>query len=217
MPGSWDDPRWNSLIDDVREGNCTPFIGAGASVPYIPTGGQVAGEWADLENYPFDDRNNLVSIAQFLSVKYNEMEPKASIARKIAGCPRPDFADAQDVHRALADLGLPIYITTNYDDFMVSALKAAGRTPVRRICPWRPQLVKAKDLQSESDVPSAQSPMVFHLHGALDDRKGMVLTEDDYLEFLVQVGADLKIIPLPVQGAISDTRLLFLGYSLSDM
>ena len=34
----------------------------------------------------------------------------------------PDFRAPSEPHAVLADLPLPIYMTTNYDDFMVKAL-----------------------------------------------------------------------------------------------
>ena len=55
----------------------------------------------------------------------------------------------------------------------------------------------------------------------------MVASEDDYLDFLVNVSKDLAIsptgpnqrvmLPLPIRTAVSTTTLLFVGYSLADV
>ncbi len=116
----------------------------------------------------------------------------------------------------LSKLPLPIYMTTNYDDFMIRALKAQGREGVRETCRWKSDI---KHLPSEFEkgyVPSAQQPVVFHLHGYLDETKSMVLTEDDYLDFLMRLSTDQHILPPRIQEAFTDSTLLFLGYGLAD-
>ena len=56
----------------------------------------------------------------------------------------------------------------------------------------------------------------------------MVATEDDYLDFLVNISGDLnskrlnrvatrRMLPLPVFNALQGNTLLFIGYSLRDM
>ena len=57
--------------------------------------------------------------------------------------------------------------------------------------------------------------MVFHLHGCSDVSESLVLTEDDYLDFLVNVWKD-KLIPARIERALTGASLLFLGYSLTD-
>jgi len=44
----------------------------------------------------------------------------------------------------------------------------------------------------------------------------MVLTEDDYFDFLVNVAADSTIIPPAIEQAITQSSLLFIGYRLAD-
>jgi hypothetical protein len=65
--------------------------------------------------------------------------------------------------------------------------------------------------------PTPEQPMVFHLHGALDNVDSMVLTEDDYLEFLVCVSEEENLIPPCISERFTSSSLLFMGYSLDDM
>jgi hypothetical protein len=44
----------------------------------------------------------------------------------------------------------------------------------------------------------------------------MVLTEDDYLDFLMRLSTDQHILPTRIQEAFTDSTLLFLGYGLAD-
>ena len=55
------------------------------------------------------------------------------------------------VRRALAELPFEIYITTNYDNFMVEALRARDRDPCRVVCQWNAAV-------EESDMSRAPSP-----------------------------------------------------------
>ena len=51
----------------------------------------------------------------------------------------------------------------------------------------------------------------------MDDPNSLVLTEDDHLDFLVNVSRDPALIPGCLQQAFTATSLLFLGYRLSDL
>jgi hypothetical protein len=44
----------------------------------------------------------------------------------------------------------------------------------------------------------------------------MVLTEDDYLDFLIKMGENRGLLPSRIRRAFTENSLLFLGYSLSD-
>jgi hypothetical protein len=55
--------------------------------------------------------------------------PKEKIARLIKDAPCPNFDQNDEPHSVLAELPFRIYITTNYDDFMMRALKFKGKDP----------------------------------------------------------------------------------------
>ena len=57
--------------------------------------------------------------------------PKLLLADLLQGRSGPDGSDPCEVHRVLAELPLPLYITANYDDFMFEALR---RTQVESSC-----------------------------------------------------------------------------------
>ncbi|UCG25556.1 MAG: SIR2 family protein [Chloroflexota bacterium] len=62
--------------------------------------------------------------------------------------------------------------------------------------------------------PTSDEPLVYHLLGLDAYPASMVLTEDDYLDFLVSISADRRIIPGRVKQALSDSSLVLLGYEL---
>lgn len=117
----------------------------------------------------------------------------------------------------LAELPLPVYITTNCDDFMLQALKFEGKRPQLEVCDWN-NLVSNKYPSVLKDYsPSKDEPVVFHFHGHKDMAQSLVLTEDDYYDFLVHVSEFKETVPPRIQRALANSSLLFVGYSLADV
>jgi hypothetical protein len=214
-----EDRDWDSLLRRIHDGNCTPFLGAGACAGFIPLGSEIAQGWARDYGYPLSDPWDLARVAQCLAIKHDPMFPKDEIVRRLKNVEkRPDFNDPAEPHGILADLPLPIYLTTNYDDFMTRALRSRHRNPSRELCRWN-RLVRDRpsvfDPGSGTEV-SVANPVVFHLHGHDEVPESLVLTEDDYLDFLVNVSRDPQIIPRRIEKALASTSLLFIGYRLAD-
>jgi hypothetical protein len=65
-------------------------------------------------------------------------------------------------------------------------------------------------------VPSVDQPLVYHLLGLDLVPASMVFTEDDFLNFLVNVSGDRRVVNQLVQTAITHSSLLLLGYELQD-
>jgi hypothetical protein len=87
------------------------------------------------------------------------------------------------------------------------------------ICRWRPGVYDwpPSPFAAEPEyVPSVDRPLVFHIFGNVGAPDSLVLTEDDYLDYLVSVTEDKSLIPLPVRGALADSSLLLLGLGLDD-
>src|SRR5205814_1950474 len=58
-------------------------------------------------------------------------------------------------------------------------------------------------------------PLVYHLFGYLGTPNSVVLTEDDYFDYLIGVTGNKDLIPPEVRSALSSTSLLFLGFDVS--
>jgi hypothetical protein len=206
--------HWDVLIGRVRDQRCTPFLGAGASAGTVPLGGAVARRWAADNDYPLDDSGDLARVAQFLAVHFDPMTPKEWIVRLIRDAGTPDFEDPLEPHMVLAGLPLPIFLTTNFDHFMTEALRLRGKRPREEICRWNEKLSMRESTLEPDYEPTVQEPLVYHLHGHCAVPESLVLTEDDYFDFLVnipQIG-----IPPVIQEALAATSLLFVGYRLAD-
>jgi SIR2-like domain len=214
------DTHWNLLLARVADGVCTPFLGAGAAAHALPLGSQIAERWASDFGYPLDDVDDLARVAQFVAVNQDDaMYPKELLCNELEELPGPDLDAASEPHAILAALPLPVFITTNYDNSMFEALARAGKDPRREICRWNrsPALVdEPSPFADPTYTPTPANPLVYHLHGRLGLPESLVLTEDDYLDFLVAVSRDPAILPHHIQRSLAGTSLLFIGYRLAD-
>jgi SIR2-like domain len=131
----------------------------------------------------------------------------------------PRLTEGQDDPlRLLAKLPLPIYITTSYYNFLEQALEAENKTPETGVCFWEGGNTVGKTGQIKE--PSPSSPLVYHLFGLEDNPQTMVMSEDDYMKFLVSMAKDdntqQPILPLTLRSELANRRLLLLGYQLRD-
>jgi hypothetical protein len=219
-----DGKTWSILLERIQEKRCTPFLGAGACYGALPLGADLARDLAEADAYPFSDRTDLLRVAQFVAVKYDQRRAKSQTLSRLknAGPPEyinpPHFAGFDEPHGALASLGLPVYMTTNYDDFMMRALAANEKEPRREVCRWNAGLKKIRSVfETEPGYrPTPANPLVYYLHGYDKEADSLVLTEDDYLKFLTNIARDPNLLPPRIQEAISASTLLFIGYRLAD-
>ena len=146
----------------------------------------------------------------------------------IAAARRRD--DPAEPHQVLASLPCPIYITTQPTNLLHEALHEMGKKPRDELFPWKelteegegdddddrdawPQSVFDEDPGYE---PDKDNPLVYHLFGRLDMPESLVLTEDDYFDFLIGVTQRSVAIPRKVRRALSDSSLLFLGFRMDE-
>lgn len=134
----------------------------------------------------------------------------------------PNYADHIEPHALLARYPIKVHLTTNYDDYMTRALELAGKHPVTAICPWYRGAERDADTDLPADYePTSERPLVYHLHGTVRRPASLVITEQDYVEFLVNLAKDLgaddrRMVPTQVLSALTTQPLLFIGYSLRD-
>lgn len=227
MAGTLTETDWTILLERIEGRKCTPFLGAGACHGFVELAGGIAEAWARQYGYPLADCTDLARVAQYLATTYDPIFPKTRILRDyIEPATEPDYSEADEPHGVLARLPLPIYITTNYDDFMVRALAAENKNPRREVCRWNSLISDLPSVFDDGFEPDPANPVVFHLHGHCNhdaEEDSIVLTEDDYLDFLVEASRDLarqpreaRMIPKRIRRALSGTSLLFVGYGLRD-
>jgi hypothetical protein len=216
------DRDWRIIVQRIQAGKCTPFLGAGVARDVLPLGSDIAKRWADEYEYPFEDKSNLMTVSQYIAVYYDKLFAKEELVRMFGEFNSPDLEDHLEPHNLLADFPLEVYITTNYDDFMARALKHSKRDVRRVLCQWNPlteDYVAANPTDFDANPnfkPTVANPVVFHMHGYVPVAESLVLTEDDYIEFLFNMSGQRKLIPQRIEEKLITTSLLFIGYRLAD-
>jgi hypothetical protein len=263
--------RWAALVNNVKQGRCTPILGSGLLESYVGSFRQIARQWAKTYLYPMagEERDELPLVAQYLTVdqeeafvrdKYCEalrsgvLRQYPEIGQDLAGGPLEKLISAAgairrkqepvEPHDVLASLNLPVYLSTNPDNLLFDALNRKKR-PVFAVCleslgrndaemlkrqprGGRRQRAPKEREEARDDAggitpeeaqhfePTADRPLVYHLFGHLRDVYSIVLTQDDYFDYLIDVTRNNDIIPTFVRAHLTNTALLFLDFQLCD-
>src|SRR5262249_25838138 len=92
------------------------------------------------------------------------------------------------------------------------------KEPQRMVCRWNDNEPSGDDPDLPPDYkPTPACPLVFHLFGNVTEYKTLVLTEDDYLDFLIRTSEKKDPFPQAVQRAMKNDSLLFFGYKPNDL
>lgn len=152
---------------------------------------------------------------------------ESPLAVKIGEIGRHYMQDPSDASRFLAELQLPVYVVANYSNLMEDALILTGKKPRKHFYRWKDEFQDywpVPVLDGEHHwKPIPQEPLVCHLFGGLERPRTLVLTEDDYFDYLLGLGRDrdeksmdIWGIPKVVRARFNYSSLLFLGFSMDD-
>jgi hypothetical protein len=128
----------------------------------------------------------------------------------------------EDALRCLARMNLPLFLTTSYYDFLERALEAEGYHPRTQVCFWsgEPVSVEAEHRTQHAMELDRENPVVFHLFGLERYPSTIVLSEGDYLDYLMRLTRDTNtqdpILPLYLTDALASSKLILMGYRLQD-
>jgi hypothetical protein len=170
----------------------------------------------------------------------NKLRSGARFSEIVAQLGYTKSLELNDPLAKLADLPFSNYITTSYHDFLERALVKAERTPVTQylslddegkiIAPTLDENGKPAD-PIPNLLGTVARPVVYHLFGVENDPKSLVLSEDDYINFLVAAVTDLSAVvtnsdiqkdseknglPMGLRRILSAHHLLLLGYQMQD-
>jgi hypothetical protein len=158
---------------------------------------------------------------------YVEQETDNPHLRQLLGRLLPDRErEPSGILQALASMPFKVIVTTNYDRLMEDALDAARkpyRTVVQPIAGFDP--VEMANLDDELVTLKAEGTLILYkIHGSFCDEPEngdrpadrLLITEEDYIEFLTVVSDEQMGIPPSIKTELSTSTLLFLGYGLED-
>jgi hypothetical protein len=212
------------IADAVSKERCILFLGAGAHAPppddspFVypeeqrpPIGSalsrKLAAECNLTKRFPGEDPSNLQRVALFYEIARSRHQLVDSVTDAVQIGKRPS-----PMLRALAELGFPLVITTNYDRLFESALIAAGKEP--RVSVYKPNPEATDDYRD----PKIESPIVYKIHGDILGAQTIVITDEDYIQFVLRMSDKdpYDPVPLTLKFYLTGWTTLFVGYSLLD-
>jgi hypothetical protein len=230
------------VAEVVANRECILFLGAGVHFPPPePKPGEIA-KWDYPESHRpplgktlaahlakeinlFDERPeekdyraNLGRMAMFYE---REKGRKMLIDQITAAVEKGKFGDhvrqtkPSPVVRALAEMPFRMVITTNYDRLFERSLPA-DKTPQYGI--YKPNIKKAEATFNLDTVPDENKPFIYKLHGDINERESIVITDEDYIHFILRMSDTEKFHPVPklFRSQFAEWPTLFIGYSLQD-
>ena len=218
------DDALGQIAGAVKEQHCILFLGAGVHAPppegspfeypaeqRPPIGSALSRELAEscglAERSPDEDPSNLQRVALFYEIARSRRQLVEAVTTAVNTGKQPS-----PMLRALAEMDFPLVITTNYDQLFERALYAAGKQP--RASVYTPNLEATTDHRD----PTAASPVVFKIHGDIMQPETIVVTDEDYIQFVLRMSNKdpYDPVPLTLKYYLTGWPTLFVGYSLLD-
>ncbi|MDE3090270.1 MAG: SIR2 family protein, partial [Chloroflexota bacterium] len=215
------DAHYQIVLKAILDGRLVPFFGAGVNLcgrpegvawqqgQYLPSGGELSEYLATNFAYPEKDKWDLLRVSQYISV-VTGTGPLYEELRKLFDADYPPTS----LHEFFATLpallrgkGYPprylLVVTTNYDDVMERAFKAANEPfDLVMFAAEGDQRGKFWHYPPSGDAILIEKPneyrglsldqrtVILKIHGAVDrvnaERDSYVITEDDYIDYLTR-------------------------------
>jgi hypothetical protein len=142
-----------------------------------------------------------------------------------------------DPYQVLANLRCPLFVNAVPDVLLEVALEKLGKQPHIVICPWSSELQWANGAFAPDDPalnasgaehmtshlkvhrrfePDIHSPIIYHPFGLFQLLSSLVLTEDDYFQYLVGSTKNQTMMLPAVRYRLTASALLFIGFRLDD-
>jgi len=214
------------IAEHVKKGQCILFLGAGVHYPppqgspyeypeaHRPPLGRAFSESLAAKcnfaaRFPKESTGSLQRVALYYESKFDRNALVGEVREAVLRGKRPS-----PVVSALARLNFPLVITTNYDQLFEAALRDANKTPVVSVYD-KDGHAPTQDYPGNLD---AQEPFVVKIHGDVQAPESIVITDEDYIQFVLRMSDKEPFNPVPLTFRYQFTRwpTLFVGYSLMD-
>jgi hypothetical protein len=229
--------------DEEEELFCTPIVGPGLAEHVLGSRREMARLWAETYQFPMAHyhREDLSQVAQYLAVHWQDpqlrSELRAHLRRELLDRHGKDLLSYHTddlpkklhdlilavgnlgperrplcLYRVLAQLPFRIYVTTDPSNLLETVLASVGKSPQPIVCPWQEGI--DSEYYEGPFAPSVERPLVYYPFGSLRVPRSLVLTEDDYYDFLIHMTENRKLIPPVVLDALAFNALLFVGFRI---
>ncbi|MGA9996094.1 MAG: SIR2 family protein [Pyrinomonadaceae bacterium] len=167
--------QWKILLRRIKEGSCLPIIGPDLGA--TGTSDAIARRWAERYHYPFDDKANLSRVAEYIATQYDDMFVKELLLKEDKATTVSEVE--RQSYDMLAALPLPLYITTNYHDYLEEALVRKHRQ--------LPIIISSPTSYQPFPSLSPSRPLVMHLYGNYRYLESLLVTDLDQFGALIEM------------------------------
>ena len=215
------------IVDRIRENACVPFLGAAANVTNktrdyegLPLGSEVAGSFIKFITFAGRDAQNLARV----TLEYEFATDRLSLVGELEKTLPDNVREPSPLLKSLAKFPFRLIITTNYDRLLERALNQRKVAFESLVQPSGGFSEDRRTRRRLEELETYKGLIVYKIHGSFDLPPGtappaaVIITEDDYIEFLTVLGRQKGRIGIPelIVKALAPSTLLFLGYSLED-
>jgi Arc/MetJ family transcription regulator len=231
--------KWRSICTSVRAGHFIPIVGPELGDDLFGGTRELARVLAEQHGFPLDshDRSDLAKVAQFIRVEQKRSyvcdavqgqfleQVRRRLSNGTSAAPQTlaslldaaverSRADAGHPYRVLSELPASIYLNASYEPMLLRALRAARKDPEPVFTTWRGDDVPRRP-EPKTAKPTPEQPWVYHVFGMFGKPDSLVLTEDDFFDYLI-AEARLDLLLPALVGQLMQSSLLFLGFQLDD-
>ena len=223
------------IVEKVGQHQCILFLGSAIHVPSPagskyhypkekcpPIGSELSKHLAEKCGFPGEDWWNLQRVSQYYE---SEFKSRFILVEDIANAVHKD-REASPILYALANLGFPIVITTNYDSLYEKALdqKALNEAELKQpVTKYNRSIYSPNDnvklkTQDCLPTPDPQQPYLLKMHGDMSKPESIVITDEDYIQFVLRMSDKHPYHPVGknVLTYLNTWTTLFIGYRLTD-
>lgn len=232
--------KWKSICHSIHKEQFIPIVGPELGEDMFGGTSELANRLAEKHAFPLAayERTDLAKVTEYISTNQSrgyavdvvQDQFLRQLSERLDGDPNGDntktlseylelatqrcLSDEGHPYRILASLPASIYLNASYEPILFRALKATGKKPERIFTSWR-GIEVPKQPQPEQTIPNREAPWVYHIFGLFGKPDSMVLTEDDFFDYLIATSKLDLLLPALV-GRVMQSSLLFLGFRLDD-
>lgn len=225
-----DELHWELIVDRLHQRRCVPFLGAGANVSDeargyegLPLGSEVARSFAKRLKYRDAHPPDLARV----TLEYEVRSDRGYLIDALTEVLVKEHVQPSPALQTLAKLPLGLIVTANYDTLLERALRSleSPREFEKLVQPAAGFDDTEANRGRFTSLQAYPGPIIYKIHGTFAEAAGdaggdgdLILTEDDYIQFLAVHEKQKERIGVPpfIRTLMTPSTLLFLGYSLED-
>lgn len=215
-PGDW----W-TLLRAIDDRQCVLLLGPGVAIdPANAAGDSLSVRLANQLAVELQQAGEVImpsDLAHVAQTYEREMESKrADLEFAVCEFYKPYRKQTTALHEHLAGLPFSLCISTTPDRFLLNAFaKAPGKEPIDDFYDFKPDPKRHKPLRpAPPELNPEKRPLIYGLYGSIERPASLVLTENDLLDFLVNVTRKSPALHPYVTSRLSEPEasFLFLGF-----